>query len=67
MPAEVWVDYGDDTLSLLVTNANRGAAGEPGHGIKGMQERSAAVGGTLDARARADGRFVVEATLPLNA
>jgi len=68
MPGEtagVWVDYRDDTLGLVVANPCPEPAGDPGHGITGMQERATAVGGTLDARRRADGRFVVEATLPL--
>jgi len=63
--AEVWVDYGDDALGLMVANPHPSSAGKPGHGITGMRERATAVGGTLDARPRADGRFVVEATLPL--
>jgi signal transduction histidine kinase len=68
MPGEtagVWVDYRNDTLGLVVANPCPEPAGDPGHGITGMQERATAVGGTLDARRRADGRFVVEATLPL--
>lgn len=37
-----------------------------GHGIVGMRERAAAVGGTLDAGSSAGGRFTVTATLPLD-
>lgn len=42
-------------------------ADQQGHGIVGMRERAAAVGGTLDAGPAADGRFLVTAVLPLDA
>jgi len=63
--AEVWIAYGDDLLSLMVANPHPGPTRDPGHGITGMRERATAVGGTLEARTRADRRFVVEAALPL--
>ena len=59
-----------DTLSITVTNAPPPlpvTAGLPGHGMTGMRERAAAIGGTLDAGAKADHSFVVRATLPLTA
>jgi signal transduction histidine kinase len=37
----------------------------PGHGLLGMRERAAAVGGELRAGAAATGGFLVEATLPI--
>ena len=37
----------------------------PGHGIAGMRERAAVVGGTLHAGPDKDGGFAVAATLPL--
>ena len=60
----------DDTLELAVTNdrpPQPALAGEPGHGIVGMRERAAGVGGTLDAGPTADGGYAVRATLPLRA
>ena len=68
-------------MTLLVTNAVRRPLertnGHPGpasvrenehqngHGLLGMRERAAAVGGVLQAAAGPDGRFHVEAVLPL--
>lgn len=40
---------------------------EHGHGIVGMGERAAAVGGTLHAGPRPGGGFQVQATLPMRA
>ena len=50
--------------------AGRGAGpaswpGGSGNGIAGMAERAAALGGTLEARPRAEGGFAVRARLPL--
>jgi signal transduction histidine kinase len=45
--------------------AAAGAGG--GHGILGMQERAAAVGGTVHAGARPEGGFAVRACLPVGA
>lgn len=64
-PVEVWVTYGDESLELMVANPTSASPGPPGHGVTGMIERAVAVGGSVDARRRADGRFVVEASLPL--
>lgn len=64
--AEVWVEYGEDTLEMIVANASEDRVGDHGHGLTGMLERAAAVGGSVDARRRADGRFVVEASLPID-
>lgn len=60
------VGWGPHGLDLDVTSALVGASGRPnetGHGIAGMTERAALVGGHLSARAE-DGRFVVRAWLP---
>ena len=64
-PVEVWIDYGDASLEMMVANPCPAAPGPPGHGLTGMNERASAVGGTVSARRRADGRFVVEASLPI--
>jgi len=65
--AEVEVDYGENELALGVTNpvspAANGRAGT-GHGILGMQERAALLGGELEA-SHNGGRFNVRARLPL--
>jgi signal transduction histidine kinase len=53
-------------LALTVANPvaeGATARGEGGHGLVGMRERAALLGGTLDARSVGD-RFEVRATLP---
>jgi signal transduction histidine kinase len=63
--ANVDVGYGARALELAVTNPTRPGAptGDAGHGIVGMRERAALLGGTLEAGAR-DGAFRVVARLP---
>jgi signal transduction histidine kinase len=62
--ADVVLAYGDDALSVAVSNPARGdGANAAGHGIVGMRERATLVGGRLDA-ARSDGVFRVSARLP---
>jgi signal transduction histidine kinase len=65
--ADVAIDYVDDRLELAISNATApGANGDPvaaGHGILGMRERTALLGGSLET-ARSGGRFRVHATLP---
>jgi signal transduction histidine kinase len=63
--AEVDVAYEARTLEITVTNpapGNAASAGS-GHGIVGMRERAALLGGSLQARA-AHGIFSVQARLP---
>lgn len=67
--AIVSVRYEPDVVVLEVQDNGSGeadgAAGEHnGHGLVGMRERAAAVGGTLQAGAAPDGGFRVRATLP---
>ncbi|WP_433206615.1 sensor histidine kinase [Dactylosporangium sp. CS-047395] len=56
-------------LRVFVRNEPTGAPppadGKGGHGLMGMQERAAAIGGTLRAGPAADGGYEVVATLPL--
>ena len=65
--AEVEVAFGPGALEVAVVNslspdrAVRGTGG--GHGIVGMRERAALLGGKLDAGTR-DGRFELRAQLP---
>jgi signal transduction histidine kinase len=64
--ARVEVDYGDEALELTVTNrpGRNGAAREGGgHGLVGMRERAALMGGTLEA-GDAGGLFRARARLP---
>jgi signal transduction histidine kinase len=69
--AAVRASYQPDALVLEVADTGRGrpsgAARPGGHGIAGMRERAAAVGGTLQAGPSGDGGFLVRARLPLGA
>jgi signal transduction histidine kinase len=67
--ARVEIEYGDEALALTVTNraARNGAArAGGGHGLVGMRERAALMGGTLEARDD-DGLFRARARLPYSA
>jgi signal transduction histidine kinase len=71
--AAVTVSVGHDSGAVLlrVANGPGGAAGPsrnergPGHGLTGMRERVALLGGSLSAAPAPDGGFVVSAVLPL--
>ncbi|MBM0277775.1 sensor histidine kinase [Micromonospora tarensis] len=71
--AEVTVDYRADEVTVEVTDrgvGDRGTGTEPaddesGHGLAGMRERVAALGGRLATGPRAGGGFRVYATLPV--
>ncbi len=71
--AEVSVSVGRDggAVHLRVANGPGGPAGPsasepgPGHGLTGMRERVALLGGSLSAGPSAGGGFVVSAVLPL--
>jgi signal transduction histidine kinase len=62
--AEVRLGF-HDGVELTVTNplGDRATTSGGGHGVIGMRERAASLGGTLEAGAR-DGRFQVSARLP---
>jgi signal transduction histidine kinase len=67
--ATVTVRYEPDTVVLEIRDDGRGdadgaTASQDGHGLIGMRERAAAVGGTLHAGAAPGGGFRVRATLP---
>jgi signal transduction histidine kinase len=67
--ATVQLTYDEAELGLIVTNpvtmrTNRRSGG--GHGIVGMHERAALLGGTLDT-SRVNGEFRVHARLPYGA
>jgi signal transduction histidine kinase len=65
--AAVSLTYGRGELRIEVTDTGRGtAAGTPGagHGLTGMRERAASVGGTVEAGPRPAGGYRVSARLP---
>jgi signal transduction histidine kinase len=64
---DVEVHYGDGELRLRIRDNGPGlerTAPVGGHGLAGMRERAAAVGGELRAGAATAGGFLVEARLP---
>jgi signal transduction histidine kinase len=67
----VSVDHDSGAVLLRVANGPGGSTGpsennhEPGHGLAGMRERVALLGGSLTAGPSPDGGFVVSAVLPL--
>jgi signal transduction histidine kinase len=66
--ARVQIDFGERELGVFVENVlypGRPARAEGGgHGLVGMRERAALLGGSLEATAR-EGRFEVRARLPI--
>ena len=63
--AQVRLTYTPDGLSILVENRAGSPSGpRAGHGLTGMRERAASVGGTLEAGPDDSGRFAVHAFLP---
>ena len=68
--AAVSLGYDHDELRIEVTDTGRGpalpAGHNGGHGLAGMRERAATVGGTLETGPGAAGGFRVAARLPLS-
>ncbi|HEX4701362.1 MAG TPA: sensor histidine kinase [Pseudonocardiaceae bacterium] len=64
--ADVELRYADDGLLLRIRDNGPGPRSEPtaGHGLLGMRERAAAVGGELRTGRAVGGGFLVEASLP---
>ncbi|WP_184214926.1 sensor histidine kinase [Microbacterium marinum] len=66
--ADLRVRYDGDGIELEVSNTGRAPlSGRAGLGLVGMRERAAASGGTLEARARDRGGFLVRARVPVGA
>jgi signal transduction histidine kinase len=66
--ANVVLRYTDDALELSITDNGVGAAAAcdgAGHGLKGMSERAALYGGSVQAGPRPGGGFEVKTTLPV--
>jgi signal transduction histidine kinase len=61
--AEVNIAYGDNGVEITVTNPATADAGVDGHGLVGMRERAALLGGTLET-ATSNGHFRLRARLP---
>lgn len=68
-PAQAWVTVRWTPLELELEIANDGSDTAPGrgggHGLDGLRERVALVGGTIDSGPADGGGFVVRARLPL--
>jgi signal transduction histidine kinase len=65
---DVDVRYGEDALRLRVRDNGPAATrtdGIPGHGLTGMRERAAMIGGTVTAGPAYPVGFLVEAVLPV--
>ncbi|MFI1164626.1 sensor histidine kinase [Streptomyces sp. NPDC020801] len=67
--ARLYLDYRPQWLTITVEDDGHVEPREPqpgtGHGLIGMRERAASVGGTLKAQPRPGGGFTVTAELPL--
>jgi signal transduction histidine kinase len=60
---EVDIAFGDSAVEITVTNPVANGAGGEGHGLVGMRERAALLGGTLET-ATSNGHFHLRARLP---
>jgi signal transduction histidine kinase len=64
---DVELIHADDSVRVRIRDNGPGVSATPssgGHGLLGMRERAAAVGGRLSTGAAAGGGFMVEAVLP---
>jgi signal transduction histidine kinase len=61
--ADVEIAFGDNVLEITVTNPAEAEIGVAGHGLVGMRERAALLGGTLET-ATSNGHFRLRARLP---
>jgi len=65
--ARVFLRYGAEDLELEIVDDGSGIGngGGSGHGLAGIQERVAIIGGEMDSGRRAGGGYAVRARLPL--
>lgn len=67
---DVSIEYTPEQLDVSISDDGRGAAGRPanngGHGIVGMRERVAVLGGEFHAGPRAGGGYLIRATIPVD-
>ena len=56
---------GDGVLKVAVEDDGRGGVDPAGSGLRGLQDRVSALGGTFTAAARPEGGTVVTASIPL--
>jgi signal transduction histidine kinase len=61
--AEVEIEYGETGVEIRVVNPAASGKAEEGHGLIGMRERAALLGGTLHVSAE-NGSFLLRARLP---
>lgn len=65
--AQMHLCYMSDSLQVRISNTvTPDTPPRIGNGLIGMRERVALYGGRLEAGAQTDGRFLIDATLPLN-
>ena len=65
--ARVEIRYGDADLDVAVIDDGRGPSGNgAGHGLVGVRERVALLGGTFQAGKRDEGGYELRARLPLD-
>lgn len=65
--ATVSIQYADDRVEVAISDDGRGSSSNTsngGHGIVGMRERIAVLGGVFEAGPRPGGGFIVRATIP---
>jgi signal transduction histidine kinase len=71
VPTTVVVRYGDDRLDVEVSNGGPVVPSSTqtmgGHGLEGMRERVALLGGSFDAHPQVSGGFAVVASIPARA
>jgi len=67
--AKVTIDYGEDHLDVRILDDGRGASADSGrgvgHGIIGMRERIAVLGGEFGAGPHSGGGYEVRARIPV--